>query len=194
MARLIGKNKLNCAVFISGRGSNLKSIYNYSKKKKSKIKLNFFISKKSNIEGIRFAKKNRIRTKIIKYKNKIEAEKTILFYLKENNIKFVCLAGYMKILSKYFFRHFKYKIINIHPSLLPKYKGINTHKRAIQNKDKYSGYTVHFVNQKLDSGKPVMKKKVKIFNSDTPKSLAKRILKAENRIYPMAIDKILSKN
>ena len=194
MAKSIGKNKLNCAVFISGRGSNLKSIYNYSKKKNSKINLNLVISNKSNVEGVRFAKKNKIRTKIIKYKDKIEAEKKILFYLKENNIKFICLAGFMKILSKYFFRHFKYKIINIHPSLLPKYKGINTHERAIQNKDQYSGCTVHFVRQQLDSGKPIIKKKVRIFNSDTPESLAKRILKVENRIYPMAINKILSKN
>ena len=78
--------------------------------------------------------------------------------------------------------------------MLPKYKGINTHERAIQNKDQYSGCTVHFVRQQLDSGKPIIKKKVKIFNSDTPESLAKRILKVENRIYPIAINKILSKN
>ena len=81
MAKSIGKNKLNCAVFISGRGSNLKSIYNYSKKKNSKINLNLVISNKSNVEGVRFAKKNKIRTKIIKYKDKIEAEKKILLNL-----------------------------------------------------------------------------------------------------------------
>ena len=97
----------------------------------------------------------------------------------------------MKILSKKFIKNFKYKIINIHPSLLPKYKGLKTHERAIKNKDKFSGCTVHFVNERLDSGKIILKKKVKLLKSDTPKILAKRILRAENRIYPIAINKVL---
>ena len=98
----------------------------------------------------------------------------------------------MKILSKNFIKNFKGKILNIHPSLLPKYKGLNTHERAIKNKDKYSGCTVHFVNSKLDSGKIINQKKVKISKFDNSKTLAKKILIEEHKLYPAAIMKILS--
>ena len=99
----------------------------------------------------------------------------------------------MKILSKNFIKNFKGKILNIHPSLLPKFKGLNTHERAIKNKEKFSGCTVHFVNSKLDSGKIILQKKVKILKLDTPESLAKRIIKVENKLYPIAINKVLSR-
>ena len=96
----------------------------------------------------------------------------------------------MKILSRNFIKKFKGKIINIHPSLLPKYKGLNTHQRAINNNEKFSGCTIHFVNHKLDSGKIILQKKVKIYKQDTSKSLAKRILKEEHKLYPKAIIKL----
>ena len=190
MAKLIGKNKIQCAVFISGRGSNLKSIYKYSKKKSSKIKLKLVISDKSNARGIIFAKKNKIITKIVNFKNNKKAEVQIINCLKKNKIQLICLAGFMKILSKKFINNFKNRVINIHPSLLPKYKGLKTHERVIKNKDKFSGCTVHFVNEKLDSGKIILQKKVKVIKSDTPKSLARKILRVENKIYPKAINKV----
>ena len=192
MVKLIGK-KISFAVFISGRGSNLKSIYKFSKKKSSNLDLKLVISNKKNINGVLFAKKNKIKVKLVNFKKKNEAERDILFCLRKNNIRFVCLAGFMKILSNNFIKKFKNKIINIHPSLLPKYKGLNTHRRAIENKEKFSGCTVHFVTDKLDSGKIIMQKKVKVFKSDTPKKLAKRILLEENKLYPKAILKIISK-
>ena len=99
----------------------------------------------------------------------------------------------MKILSNFFIKKFGSKIINIHPSLLPRYKGLNTHERVIQNNEKFSGCTVHYVNYKLDSGKIILQKKIKILKDDTPKSLAERILNEENKLYPKAINKILSK-
>ena len=133
------------------------------------------------------------RGEVINYKKKNISEKKILHYLKVNKIELICLAGFMKILSKNFIKKFKNKIINIHPSLLPKYKGLNTHERVIKNKEKFSGCTVHMVNEKLDSGKIIIQKKVKILKSDTPKKLAKRILLVENQLYPKALDKILSK-
>ena len=98
----------------------------------------------------------------------------------------------MRILSKEFIKSFKGKILNIHPSLLPKYKGLNTYQRAISNKEKYSGCTVHFVNSKLDAGKIILQKKVRINNNDTAKSLAKKILSQEHKLYPKAIEKIFS--
>ena len=114
------------------------------------------------------------------------------FELKKNRIDLICLAGFMKILSKKFIKDFDGKILNIHPSLLPKYKGLNTHEKAIKNQDKYSGCTVHFVNSKLDSGKIINQKKVRINKFDTPKSLAKKILTQEHKLYPAAIMKIIS--
>ena len=98
----------------------------------------------------------------------------------------------MKILSKSFIKNFKGKILNIHPSLLPKYKGLNTHQRAISNCEKYSGCTVHFVNSRLDSGKIILQKRVKISKFDTAKSLAKKILIQEHKLYPKAIKKVFS--
>ena len=98
----------------------------------------------------------------------------------------------MKILSENFIKKFSGKIINIHPSLLPKYKGLNTHSRAITNKDKFSGCTVHYVTAKLDSGKIILQKKVKITARDNFTSLAKRVLKQEHKLYPAAIMKIFN--
>ena len=98
----------------------------------------------------------------------------------------------MKILSKNFIKKFDGKILNIHPSLLPKYKGLKTHKRVLDNNEKYSGCTVHFVNSKLDSGKIILQKKVKISKNETENSLNKKILIQEHKLYPKAILKILS--
>ena len=193
MARLIGNSKISCAVFISGRGTNFKSIFNYTNKRKSKIILKLVISNKKDAHGLKFARKNKIKIKIVNFKLKNKAEKEIISYLKENNIKLICLAGFMKILSKYFIKSFKYKILNIHPSLLPKYKGLNTHERVIKNKEKFSGCTVHYVAPKLDPGKIIIQKKIRILKKDTPKSLAKRILIEENKLYPKALQKIALK-
>ena len=193
MVKLTGKNKINCAIFVSGRGSNLKSIFKYSKKKISKINIKLVISNKRNIPGIVFAKKSKINSKIVNYQNIKSAENKILNLLKKNKIEFIFLAGFMKILSNFFIKKFGNKIINIHPSLLPKYKGLNTHERVIQNNEKFSGCTVHYVNDKLDSGKIILQKKIKILKDDTPKSLAERILNEENKLYPKAINKILSR-
>ena len=192
MAKSIGKKKINCAVFISGRGSDLKSIYKYSKKKNSKINIELVISNNHNAAGVVFAKNKKISTKIVNYKNIQRAERQIINHLNIKKIKLICLAGFMKILSEKFVQKFKHKIINIHPSLLPKYKGLNTHERAIANKEKFSGCSVHFVTKKLDSGGIIIQKKVKILDTDTPKKLEKRILIEENKIYPKAINKILS--
>ncbi len=193
MVKLIGKSKISCAVFISGRGTNLKSILKFSKKNTSKINIKLVISNRRNAHGLVFAKKNKINFKTISYKNIKKAEIQILKHLKKNKIKFIFLAGFMKILSKNFIKKFKNKIINIHPSLLPKYKGLNTYKRAINNREKFSGCTVHFVSEKLDSGKIILQKKVRIFKFDTAESLANRILLQENKLYPKAINKVLSK-
>ena len=191
MALLTGSNRIKTAVFISGTGSNLESLIKFSKLKKSPVIIKMIISNNSKSKGLQYAKIYKIKKKIFDFKNTL-SEKKVIYELKKNNINLICLAGFMKILSKSFIKNFKGKILNIHPSLLPKYKGLNTHERAIKNKDKYSGCTVHFVNSKLDSGKIISQKKVKINKFDTPKSLAKRILIQEHKLYPAAIMKVLS--
>ena len=190
MVKSIGPKKIRTAVFISGTGSNLENLIKFSLKKRSPIEIILIISNNTKAEGLKFSKLYKIKKKVYNYDKKKISEKRILKDLKSNNIKLICLAGFMKILSKDFIRNFKGKILNIHPSLLPKYKGLNTHHRAIQNKEKYSGCTVHLVNSKLDSGKIILQKKVKLSKKETPSSLQKKILKHEHILYPKAISKI----
>ena len=191
MALLTGSNKINIAVFISGTGSNLKSLIKFSKLKNSSIIIKMIISNNYKAKGLRYANIYKIKKKVFDFKNTL-SEKKVINELKKSDIHLICLAGFMKILSQSFIKNFKGKILNIHPSLLPKYKGLNTHERAIRNKDKYSGCTVHFVNSRLDSGKIINQKKVKIKRLDTPKTLAKRILIQEHKLYPAAIIKALN--
>jgi phosphoribosylglycinamide formyltransferase-1 len=192
MLKSTGVKKTNIAVFISGTGTNFKNLIQYSLKKKSKFKINLVVSNNSNARGLKYAKKFKIKKKIINYKNLINSEIRILNDLYKENINIICLAGFMRILTANFIKKFRGKIINIHPSLLPKYKGLNTHQRALDNKEKYSGCTVHFVNSKLDAGKIILQKKVKIFKNDTSEKLSKRILKQEHLLYPKALEKIIS--
>ena len=191
MALLTGSNKIKTAVLISGTGTNLKSLIRFSKLKKSPISIEMIISNNAKSKGLQYAKIFKIKKKVFNFKNTLSEQK-IIYELKKNNINLICLAGFMKILSKSFIENFKGKILNIHPSLLPKYKGLNTHEKAIKNKDKYSGCTVHFVNSKLDSGKIINQKKVRISKLDTSKTLAKKILIQEHKLYPAAIMKIFS--
>tara|TARA_B100000214_G_C23819528_1_gene558967 strand:- start:97 stop:678 length:582 start_codon:yes stop_codon:yes gene_type:complete len=192
MVQSTGPKKIKCAVFISGTGSNLESLINFSKKKNSPISIKLIISDNPKAKGLKFGKIFKITNKIFNYKNKIKAEKKIISEIKNKKIQLICLAGFMRILSKEFIKSFKGKILNIHPSLLPKYKGLNTHQRVLLNGDKYSGCTVHFVNSKLDSGKIILQKRVKISKLDTPKSLAKKVLTQEHKLYPEAISKVFS--
>ena len=192
MLKSIGFKRINIAIFISGTGSNLKNLINHSLKENSKFKITLVISNNLKAKGLNYTKEFKIKKKIINYSNIKNAEKEILIELKKNKIDFICLAGFMKILSKNFIKNFKGKMINIHPSLLPKYKGLNTHQRVIDNKEKYSGCTVHYVNSKLDSGRIILQKKVRILKNDTFKRLSKRILKYEHILYPKALNKVLS--
>ena len=192
MVQSIGYSKIRTAVLISGRGSNLKSLIKFSRTAKSPISIDFVISNNSKAKGLNYAKIYKIKKKVFSFKNKNLSEKKLLSILKINNINMICLAGFMKILSGNFIKKFKGKILNIHPSLLPKYKGLNTHERVLNNKEKYSGCTVHFVNSKLDSGKIILQKKVKITKKDTKVSLSKKILAQEHKLYPKAILKVFN--
>ncbi len=192
MKKLNGDLKNNIAVFISGRGSNLNSIINYSLKKKTIYKVKLVISNKQKAKGLLVAKKYRIRNYFIDITKSKKLGNKVLNILKKNKIKLVCLAGFMKILPAYFVKQYSGKIINIHPSLLPKYKGLNTHQKVIDNNEKFTGCTVHYVNRFLDSGKIISQNKVRISKKDNFKSIKKKVLKIEHKIYPIAINKVLS--
>ena len=192
MTKLIGLKKFKTAVFISGTGSNLKNLIKFSLSRKSPINITLVISSNEKAKGLKFSKKFKIKSKIFNFSEKSKAEAEILKVLKKNKIQLICLAGFMKILSKSFIVSFKGKILNIHPSLLPKYKGLKTHERVIANMEKFSGCTVHLVNSKLDSGKIILQKRVKLRKNETAKNLALRILKQEHILYPKAITKLLS--
>ena len=187
MVKLTGYKKVKTAVFISGTGSNLKSLIKFSKTRKAPISIDLIISSNLKAKGLKFGRINKIKKKVFNFKEKHKIENQILSVLKENGIKMICLAGFMKILSRNFIAKFRGKILNIHPSLLPKYKGLNTHQRALNNNDKYSGCTVHFVNSRLDSGKIILQKKVKISKNETKDSLTKKVLVQEHKLYPKAI-------
>jgi len=179
--------KIKTCVFISGTGSNLESIIKSSRDYTFPIKIKLIISNNICAKGLKLAKKHSIPCKFFSSKNKKKFERNCLFEIKKRKIKFLCLAGFMKKLSINFIKSFGYKIINIHPSLLPKYKGLNTHERVLKNKERYSGCTVHFVTPKLDSGKIILQKKILINKNETEKSLQKKILLQEHRLYPQSI-------
>ena len=192
MVKLTGLKKIKTAVFISGTGSNLKNLIKFYKRKNSPISIDLILSNTSKAKGLKFSNQFNIKKYVSSFKNYKIAEAKILNLLKKENIKLICLAGFMKVLSKNFIKKFSGKIVNIHPSLLPKYKGLNTHIKAIQNKDKIAGCTVHFVSAKLDSGKIILQKEVKISKKDTPASLAKKVLRQEHKLYPAAIKKLFN--
>ena len=178
--------KERLCVLISGRGSNLLSIIKSCREKDFPAKVKLIVSNNSDAYGLRYAKQYKIPFKVIT-KN---FENTLLKQLQKNEIDILCLAGFMKVLSNNFLKKFNGKIVNMHPSLLPKYKGLDTHKRVLKNNEKFSGCTVHYVTSKLDSGKIILQKKIKIGKTDKENTLRKKILREEHRLYPRAIKKI----
>ena len=183
-------NKIKSCVFISGYGSNLKAIIINSRDYNFPIKVDLIISNNPKANGLFYAKKFNIPFKFFSSKNQNLFERNCLIELKKRKIKFLCLAGFMKILSKDFIKNFGYKIVNIHPSLLPKFKGLDTYKRVLKSSDKYTGCTVHYVTDKIDSGVIILKKKVLIKKKETVNSLKKKILKQEHKLYSEAIRSI----
>jgi formyltetrahydrofolate-dependent phosphoribosylglycinamide formyltransferase len=180
-------NKIKSCIFISGNGSNLKSLIKSSRDYNFPIKIELVISNNIKAKGLQFAKKYSIPFKFFAYDNQKKFERNSLYEIKKRKIKFLCLAGFMKILSRNFINSFSHKIINIHPSLLPKFKGLDTHKRVLKSKEKYSGCTVHFVSPVLDSGKIILQKRVLINKNETENSLREKVLRQEHKIYSQSI-------
>jgi len=178
--------KKNACIFISGSGTNLKALIKSSREKNFPININYIFSNTKNAKGLKFAKLYKIPFCVLDLNRVIDLE-SFLIKLHKKKISLICLAGYMRILNKKFIYRFNKKIINLHPSLLPKYKGLNTFKRALENKEKLTGCTVHYVNNKLDSGKIILKKKVYIKPDDTEGSLKAKVQAKEHRAYSESI-------
>ena len=181
--------KKNTCIFISGKGSNLKNLIARSRDNSFPIKISLVVSNNKNAYGLNYAKKFKIpylfiNTKIKNYENKV------LIYLKKYKISFICLAGFMKIISNTLINNYQRKIINIHPSLLPKFKGLNTYSRMLKNKEKKAGCTVHYVNKKLDSGNLIVQKEFIVNRKDDEKILKIKTQKLEYLAFPEAIIKI----
>ena len=185
--------KKRACVFISGNGTNLNNLILKSRDYNFPISINLVVCNNKKANGINFAKKNSIPYFIIDTKKR-NFENHILNIVKKYKITFICLAGYMKILSKEFLIKYRKKIINIHPSLLPKFKGLNTFQRILKNKEKKTGCTVHYVNENLDSGSIISQKSFDILINDTESTLRKKTQKLEYSIFPKAIIKIFRYN
>ncbi len=188
--------KYPIGIFISGRGSNLKSIVNACKEQEYPAEIKVVFSNNKNAPGLSLAKENNLDAITLdrhNFKNTEEYEEKIISLLKPYDLKLICLAGYMKILSKKLIDHYPNKIINIHPSLLPEYKGLNTHQRVLENNETKTGCTVHYVNQEMDGGKIILQREVEISAEDTETSISKKVLKEEHIIYPEAIRLVLTK-
>ncbi|MFL2662085.1 MAG: phosphoribosylglycinamide formyltransferase [Alphaproteobacteria bacterium] len=183
------------AILISGRGSNMLNIIEACNNKKLYSSVNLVVSNRPNVLGLKVASKYKVRTEILDSNNltKENFESLLDKILKKNNINLVCLAGFMKILSKDFVKKWPKMILNIHPSILPSFKGLNAQRQAIENKAKYSGCTVHFVNEEMDSGEIIDQKIVSISNNDDVDSLSKKILMEEHKLY-IKVLKELEKN
>jgi len=181
---------INIGVLASGRGTNLQAIIEAVKEGKIEGRISIVISDNRDAFALKRAKQNNIETEYINFKNfknRNDYDKKIIECLKEKDVDLVVLAGYMRILSPYFIKMYKNKIINIHPALLPSFPGLHAQRQAIEYGVKVSGCTVHFVDEGVDSGPVILQKAVEVKDNDTEEFLAERILKEEHQIYPRAI-------
>lgn len=186
---------INLAILISGRGSNMKAILRIVKKKKIPVKPVIVISNKPDAKGLEVAQEFGVKTAVIESQGikggSWEYDKKLVTVLEENGItpknSLICLAGFMRIMSPEFIKHYKGRIINIHPAILPAFPGLHSQRQAIEYGVKYSGCTVHFVDEGVDTGPIILQAIVKVKKDDTEESLSKRILKQEHIIYPKAV-------
>ena len=185
--------KINTAIFISGRGSNMKALIEACRDEKFPAKIVLVIANKADASGLIFAKQNNIPTQIISHKDfnsRMEFEQKIDLAINQYDVEIICLAGFMRILSEWFVSKWHNKIINIHPSLLPNFKGANAVEDALKSKVKLTGCTTHFVDNQLDSGKIIMQSEVDILVDDNLESLSARILIEEHKIYPQTLKQV----
>ena len=182
--------KASLVVLISGSGSNLLAIIDAIKNNQLNAEIKAVISNRATASGLEHASRENISTHVVDHKQYPSRElfdQALIHIIEPIKPDLVVLAGFMRILTKDFIAKYQHRLINIHPSLLPKYKGLNTHQLAIDNKDEIHGASVHYVNFELDSGPVVIQAEVPVLATDTAETLAARVLQEEHKIYPMAI-------
>ncbi len=182
--------KIKTAILISGRGSNMQALVNAAKNPNYPAEIVLVISNKETAAGLEFAKQNGIKTAVINHKDFItrqDFDQAMAKIIDANNCQIVCLAGFMRLLSGWFVKHFENRLINIHPSLLPNFKGDKAVADALNAGVKQSGCTVHFVTEEMDSGEIIKQSVVEVLKDDTIETLAARILKQEHIIYPESL-------
>ncbi len=177
---------MRVVVFISGRGSNLKALL----EQQNNYTVVHVISNREQAAGLQIAQDFGVPTTVIPWKNREQAENQALKQLNDINPDLIVLAGFMRVLSEDFVTKFPFKIINIHPSLLPLYPGLNTHQRALNDKQKQHGATVHYVNQHLDQGHSISQCHIDITDEDSAETLATRLLSKEHKLLSTTVDKI----
>ena len=186
---------LNLVILISGRGSNMENILKAVKKNKIPIKPVLVISNKPDAKGLAIAQKLGIKTEVVESQGlkggNWEYDSKLVSVLEKHKITpqncLICLAGFMRIMSPEFIRHYKGRIMNIHPAILPAFPGLHSQRQALEYGVKYSGCTVHFVDEGVDTGPIILQSVVKINDNDTEESISKKILKQEHKIYPKAV-------
>jgi phosphoribosylglycinamide formyltransferase-1 len=181
------------AILISGRGTNMAALIEAARDPSYPAEIAVVISNIPSAKGLEIAEAAGIKTLAISnkyYSTKTVFEEQILKALSESRIELICLAGFMRVLSASFISHFEGRILNIHPSLLPAYRGLDTHKRALADGVKDHGCTVHFVVPELDAGPIIAQAIVPVLDGDTEETLSARVLIAENRLYPEALAKV----
>ena len=183
-------------VLISGRGSNLKAIIDAIAQKRLDASIAIVISNRPDAAGLEHARRAGIDTRVISHQgftSREDYDRALVKTLTDRRVTLVCLAGFMRLLSPVFIEAFPNRILNIHPSLLPKYPGLHPQQQALDDRARVSGATVHFVNKDLDAGPIVLQREVPILADDTADTLAARILEVEHRLYPEAIAAVLDR-
>ena len=191
----VNEPRTRLVILISGRGSNMRSIIEAINHQQLDARVAAVISNRPDAAGLEYASSQSIPTKIVDHKafeDRESFDRALAQQIDEFNPDYVILAGFMRILTAEFVEHYQNKLINIHPSLLPKFKGLDTHQRAINAGEKEHGASVHFVTAELDDGPVIMQAKVKVMPDDSAQTLAARVLEQEHQLYPAAIQKLVN--
>ncbi|MDE1829461.1 MAG: phosphoribosylglycinamide formyltransferase [Thaumarchaeota archaeon] len=186
---------INLAILISGRGSNMEAILRAVKREKIPVNPAIVISNKPDAKGLKVAQKLGVKTAVVESSGtkggSWEYDQKIVSVLEQNNVApkngLVCLAGFMRIISPEFIRRYQGRILNIHPAILPAFPGLHSQRQAVEYGVKFSGCTVHFVDEGVDTGPIILQSVVKVKDNDTEESLSKRILEQEHKVYPEAV-------
>lgn len=188
-------NKTKVAILISGRGSNMQALVKACEDSNFPAEIVLVLSNKEDAKGLKFAQEKGIKTAFVdhkKFASREEFDREVACEIENSGAKIVCLAGFMRLLSRWFVEHFENRLLNIHPSLLPEFKGADAVGDAIKAGARISGCTVHFVTEEMDAGPVILQAKVPVNENDNKESLAAKILKEEHRIYPQALRIVVS--